>query len=899
MKKKIEKKYLSKDGTFHIVEDKLKKENQNIQETNFTLGNGFIGSRGVLEENPMGSSPGTFISGVYDKSGAQVEELVNLPNPICFMVAAEGEKMDIFTMKVLDHKRILDMKNGVLYRRTVFLDAKNRKYIYKSIRFFSMKDPHIGAMKISIRMVKGTASLTAIDRIDDSIYNKGGLMIQRKRHFDTIKADKEGHLDYAAFKTHTYNTIISYGDRLFVKKGKAGKSLRDRFYEFKLRTNQEIVFEKFFSVYTSRDYSSKSIKRETIRSLNEAADKGFDELFKEHVQSLNKKWSISDISIQGDDECQRAIRFNIYHTLIAAREEYGDCSIGAKTLSGQGYRGHVFWDTEIFILPFFILNHPEIAKKMLMFRYKTLPMAKENAESKNYDGAMYPWETTINGTEETPRYAKDIDGSIVEVRTQDFEHHITADVSFGVYKYYQFTGDKNFMYKYGAEIIFETAKFWASRVSFSRKDQKYHIKRVIGPDEFHVDVDDNAYTNFIAKWNLKYGVKLYEKFKDSARFKKVINKLNITQKEINKWNKIGDNIKILTSPKYDIIKQFKGYMNKNDYEVGSFDRYFLPQAPKIYTYKGLYKTRLLKQADVLLIFCLFPDLFSIDEKRKNFNYYVKRTLHKSSLSYSTHSYLSSQIGDRFRAFQFFWICLNIDLENIANNTGDGIHAANLGGVWQALIYGFAGLNLRDDSVIIDPFLPGNIKKIKFKFYNKGDLYNVDATNSKVEIKVLPKENKEESRTISVFGKKYNLIPEKTKIIKKEGKKINMICAKDIMKKKNLITVNEAETVKSVGNTLINNKISSVSVVDKKKNLLGIISEKNIIQATLRNGFNNLKAKDIMKEEVVWVDYNDPLEKITKIFIKNPYRRIPVVKDKKVVGVITRRDIISDFLGGYY
>ena len=900
MKKNFLAKYTFNDNSYKIIENSFSESDQRVQETLFTIGNGFIGSRGIMEENPLYSCPGTFISGMYGISAAQVEELINLPNPINCVVAVDGEKFDIFTMKVLSHRRVLDMKNGVLVRKTLFQDAKKRKYIYQSVRFFSMDDPHIGAMKISIKLLKGTANIAAMSRIDDSVYNSGGLMLSRRRHFNTVKADKEEYFDYTAFRTNFYKDIIAYGDAFIIDYEGRSFPIIDRFFQFDLRTGQEIIFTKIFSIYTSRKYSAKSIKRETMRALNDAVEKGFDRLFQEHIKKFNERWKNSDIVIKGDYDCQRAVRFNIYHMLISTREEYAIYSIAAKTLSGQGYRGHIFWDTEIYLLPFYIYTQPEIARNLLKFRFNTLPQAKNIAKEKGYEGAMYPWEATVSGTEQTPRYSKDVDGRIVEVKTHDFEHHITADVAYGVYNYYSVTGDKQFMIDYGAEILFETARFWASRVSYNKKDKKYHINGIIGPDEFHVNVNDNAYTNYLAKWNLKSGVEIYNELKNGEKIKKTLKKIKLALKEIEKWKDIAESIVILKSKKHKIINQFDGYLRKKDYTVKGYDKNFMPLTPKYFEYAGLDKTRLIKQADVLLLFHLFGEEFTKDEKISNYNYYIMRTIHKSSLSYCMHSIVSACLEDYFRSFCFFWMAVNIDLMDIPNNTADGIHAANLGGVWQALIFGYGGVSCSGGEVKITSKLPKNFKSLKFKFFNRGDLFEVEESDTQVKLRFLPENNKSDKRRlVKVYGEEVMLTPHRYKTIKSREVYKEMITVKDVIKKENLVTVGENTTVRKIGKLLLEKKISSVVVVDRDKNLKGIISEINVIKSTFDEKAGELKASRIMETKVIFVNGNDSLEKITKVFTKYPYRRLPVLKGNKVIGVITRRDIIADFLGGYY
>ncbi|MDA3793194.1 MAG: CBS domain-containing protein [Elusimicrobia bacterium] len=901
MNKNYFNKYLSQDASFHISEDSFSKDLLNVNESVFTLGNGFLGSRGVFEENPKVCNPGTFIQGLYDKSGAQVEEIINLPNPINLIISVEGEKFDISTMEVLNHKRTLDMKNNLLIRKTRFKDAKGREYLYQSLRFFSMTRPHIGVMRTSLKLLKGKANLTSIDRLDDSVYNSGGNMIPRRRHYNPLKVTNKGGFSYIEFRTNTHKHHIGYCTYKSITLNNKTIKHNGKIFEFSLKGGGEITFNKIFSIYTSNDCRAEKISANAETELKDAVSLGFNGLLKEHLKRFSEKWENADIKISGSIENQRAIRFNIYHLLIAATEEFASSSIGARTLSGQGYRGHIFWDTEIYILPFFIFTQPETARNMLLFRYNTLSQAKDRARDRGFSGAMYPWESTVSGHEQTPRYAKTVDGSIGEVTTQDFEHHITADVAYSIYQYYNITGDKKFIYSYGAEIIFETAKFWASRAEYSEKDSLYHINNITGPDEFHVDVTDNAYTNYMAGWNLKYAAELYEQLKNTKTIKKLTKKIKVNNKTASSWKDIGEKIALSRSATYDIINQFNGYLRKKDYKARNYDMNFLPEIPRYYEYIGLEKTRMIKQPDVLALFHLFPDNFSFKEKLLNYNYYIYRTIHKSSLSYCFHSILAAELEDSLRAYIFFRAAAFIDLEDIAGNTDEGIHAASLGGVWQALIFGFAGLRANKDGLKIRPRLPGTITNIKFSIYYQKTQYLLKISNKKIMIKIIEdkksKINKKEK--IIINGKKITLKTDTFKNITFKEDRVKMIYAKDIMKDENFVTTGENSSLKEVGKLIIKNKASSIPIVDGDNTLKGIVSETIIIEATSEKNCSRLKVSDIMEKDVVTINYEDSIEKITEVFTDHPYRRLPVIKDKKVMGVITRKDIIADFLGGYY
>jgi kojibiose phosphorylase len=482
------------------------------------------------------------------------------------------------------------------------------------------------------------------------------------------------------------------------------------------------------------------------------------------------------VRIEGDKEAQKAFRFNIYHLLIAGKENDENVSISARTLSGNGYRGHIFWDTEIFILPFFIYAYPEIARNLLMYRFHRLNEARRIAKEKGYEGVLFPWESADLGKETTPPYSKHLDGSIIEIYTMDMEHHIVSDIAWGVSHYFEATGDTKFMLTAGLEILLETARFWASRVTYNGKRKFFEIKRVIGPDEFHENVNNNAYTNEMARWNLYRAKELYETFKKKyPRFtKRIIKKISFKSEEIKKWKKIADKIKIPLSKSKKILEEFDGYFRKKDIVLKNFNRYFMPVLPHNIQLKDIPKTQLVKQADIVMLLYLLPERFREAEKAKNYLYYVKRTLHKSSLSPSIYSIIASEVGDSTRSYLYFLFSLYADLKNTHGNTREGIHAASLGGTWQAVIMGFAGFRIIDGMPSFEPRLPSHWRAIKFCMKWKGNDLKVRVDNKKITVFVSGKRksaisvSRKQKRHILVkaFNSVYKAPLNKEYIIKK-------------------------------------------------------------------------------------------------------------------------------------
>ncbi|MFC1624378.1 glycoside hydrolase family 65 protein [Candidatus Omnitrophota bacterium] len=718
-----------------IKETKWDKSMQSSRESQFSLGNGFIGSRGILEELPRGARPGTFIAGLYDKTGAQVTELVNLPNPINLKMIADGERIGAGTMDILEHERVLDMRHGLLVRHTVYRNSHKKRFDYRSIRFVSMRNKHIIAMQACITALDDAVTLTVQNLLDLSVTNVGFLTEGNKKHF---KVEDVSHFDmgeYLVVRTLEKDNLVAYGKTLIIEKNKAKRFAKDVTTQVRLKKNQTVCVTNIVSVFTSENKNSSRIKPVVKGFLKKSIRLGFDGILAEHIASWEKLWATADVRIKGAPEDEKALRFNIYHLLIAEREDDGRSSIGAKTLSGEGYRGHIFWDADIFLLPFFIYTRPAVAKNMLLYRYIRLQKARTIAESRGYRGAMFPWESADTGDETTPAWARNLDGSLIQIRTHEMEHHITADIAYAIYQYYVATRDERFMLKYGFEMIFETAKFWASRVEYNSKLDRYEIKHVIGPDEFHEDVNNNAYTNYIARFNLLIAYGMYHKMKRvyPEKLMRLSKKIDLKWKEIKEWKKIISKVSP-RAKKNSLIEQFDGFFKRKNIKLKDLAKNPIPHIPKNIKLRDIGKTQLIKQADVVMLLYLLSDAFGLKTKKKNFYYYLKRTVHRSSLSAGIHAALAAEIGDIKTACRYFDIAANMDLRLTYGNTDDGMHAASLGVTWQAAINGFAGTRVVNGTLSIDPHLPKHWKDMTFHLKWHGYNTKIKANHNKVSFR---------------------------------------------------------------------------------------------------------------------------------------------------------------------
>jgi trehalose/maltose hydrolase-like predicted phosphorylase len=437
-----------------------------------------------------------------------------------------------------------------------------------------------------------------------------------------------------------------------------------------------------------------------------------------HETAWQQHWDASDVIIEGDDKVQEAVRFALYHLTSAANPEDECVSVGARGLTGDAYFGHVFWDTEIYLLPFYVAVWPEAARALLMYRYHTLPGARAKATHFGFRGALYAWESADTGEETTPERVIGADGTPVEILTGRMEHHISADVAYAVWQYWRFTRDDDFFLHAGAEMLLETARFWASR-AVAEADGKRHIRHVIGPDEYHEDVDDNAFTNVMARWNIGRGLETMDLLR--ARWPNhaaaLWEKLALGDDELADWRDAIARIVTGFDAATGIYEQFAGYYKLDGLDLSLYADRKMP-IDVVIGRERTQRSQVLKQADVVALIALLPDEFPGAAAKANFRYYEPRCAHGSSLSAGIHALVAARLGETETALRFLRQAAVADLELDPNSAG-GIRIAGLGGLWQAIILGFTGLDLKSDMLGIDPRLPPHWRSLAYRVCWRG------------------------------------------------------------------------------------------------------------------------------------------------------------------------------------
>jgi trehalose/maltose hydrolase-like predicted phosphorylase len=481
---------------------------------------------------------------------------------------------------------------------------------------------------------------------------------------------------------------------------------------------------------------------------------GWRSVLAAHEAGWVERWHWSDIEIEGDPIAQRALRFAVYHLNSAANPADERVSIGARALTGDAYLGHVFWDTEIFLLPFYTMTWPQAARALLMYRYNTLEGARTKAVRMGWRGALYAWESADTGEETTPRRAMGIDGQPVDILCGEQEQHISADIAFAVWQYWQATADEAFLSNAGAEILLETARFWANR-ALLEADGRRHIRGVIGPDEYHENVDDNAYTNVMACWNIRHALEIAALLRKRwpEQWAKLATRLGLDDAELGQWRHVADALATGLDPATGLYEQFEGFFGLADIDLTRFAR----RTVAIDVALGREETKrsqVLKQADVVALLAVLPEAFEPAAGVTNFRYYEPRCAHDSSLSRPMHALAAARLGDTDLALRYFRETAATDLADTPGVSAGGVHIAALGGLWQVAILGFAGVSERAGTLSIDPRLPAEWRSLGFRLQWHGRKLTIRIEQSGSTVKVALEAG--DKLMILIRGKRYEL-----------------------------------------------------------------------------------------------------------------------------------------------
>lgn len=679
-----------------LVEENTVLTREHELESLFAIGNGYVGSRGSLAEGSPLSAPATFVAGVFEAAPGSVPGLATIPDWTHLSMAVEGHPVRLEAGTNLEHRRILDLRQGILWREWRYQDAAGRISRMRGLRLASMADRHllIQSVTLSPENYSGSISVDAV-LPEPTTWRAAGTII-------AVAAAQ--HIEGPESPSTELPILVAGQVALDVELGKTYR------------------LDRLVAIHTSRDTDQPvAVAREHAERVQET---DVATLVEQHREAWLVRWQACDIRIDGDPAAQRALRFAAYHLLSAANPEDERVSIGARALTGSAYKGHVFWDTEIFMLPFFTLTYPEAARALLMYRFHTLPAARAKAAHLGYRGALYAWESADTGEDVTPPFVIAPDGEVVQIRAGALEQHISADIAYGVWSYWRATSDEPFLLDAGAEILIETARFWASRAQ-PEEDGRYHIRGVIGPDEYHECVDDNAYTNGMARWNLEIGNAVARLVAERwpEQWRALAGRLALDPDEPDRWLALARDLYTGFDERTGLFEQFQGYFDLDDIDLATFEPRSAPM-DVLLGRERIQRSKVIKQPDVVMLLYLLWECFPPEVRAANFRYYEPRCGHGSSLSPAIHALIAARLGDVTLAQRYFQQAIEIDLANNMGNAAGGIHAAALGGLWQAAVFGFAGLSLTDAGPEPHPNLPLHWRVLSLRLQWRGQQHDI-------------------------------------------------------------------------------------------------------------------------------------------------------------------------------
>ncbi|MBA3073399.1 MAG: glycoside hydrolase family 65 protein [Anaerolineae bacterium] len=728
---------------WRVTEKYFMEKEYKFNETIFSLGNGYLGVRGGFEEGFSGSQMnGTYINGFYEEYPFDYPDfiyanpindqfMVNVADAKEILIEVDGEPFCVTSGIIEKYSRMLDMQTGCMQRSVRWITSKGKTVDLQFQRMVSFENPHLFAIRCIMSLLQDAdlslysgvyAGGTVLADQDNTLFSRDKLNLRMQiNHISAsdqcIEVKQKCKISglAVACTVHHFFKGFSNNPETVVLEDSAGYM-----WKGSVQAGKPITLTKYIAYVTSRDAPEEFILNQSKQIAISAAQDGWQNLYDSQCTYLDQYWQSADVEIEGDPALQQGVRFNTFHLLQSVGRD-GKTNIAAKGLTGEGYSGHTFWDSEGFAVPFFLYHSPQIAKSLLEYRYFTLEGARTRARQMSHSGgALFPWRT-INGDECSSYYP-----------AGTAQYHINADIAIALKKYYMATNDKSFIAEMGAEILFETARIWAQVGWFApSKGGKYSIPCVTGPDEYTVLVDNNAYTNYMAREHLSFAIDVWHMLE--KEFPEVLLKLQakieLDTNEITLWQKIAENMFLPYASELGIIPQDDGFLAKPDWPFAKTPR---EEYPLQFHHHMLiiYRHRVCKQADTVLAEFVLNDQFSLDQKKRDFDFYEPITVHDSSLSACIFSIMANEIGYPEKAYEYFIQTARLDLDNCQGNSELGIHMANMAGTWMCVINGFAGLRTTGGSLTFHPKLPKQWKGLAFKLNWQGSVLAVHCTESK-------------------------------------------------------------------------------------------------------------------------------------------------------------------------
>jgi alpha,alpha-trehalose phosphorylase len=743
---------------WRLVESRYDPEDLGVTETLFSVANGYLGMRGNPEEGRDAYEHGTYINGFHETWEIRHAEaafgfartgqtIVNVPDAKLAKVYVDDEPLTIGTADLEHYERSLDFRDGVLRRSLIWRTPSGKRVRIDSTRMVSMTQRHLAVITLEVTMLSGDAPIVIVSQL---LNRQDG----KDEYHDSTKAMGE-HIDprkAASFSERVLIPQLHYAreDRMMLgyRCANSGmtiavgadhrletpdevetilvddEDLAKQVFRVEAHEGRTIRLEKTVAYHTSRGMPVRELADRCDRTLDRAARHRVTHYLEEQREWYAAFWEAADVEVEAGDSLQQAIRFNIFE-LAQASARADQQGVPAKGVTGSGYEGHYFWDSEIYVAPFLSYTQPDIARNLMHFRRRMLPAARHRAREMAQSGALFPWRT-ISGEEASAYYA----AGTAQV-------HIDADVAYALTQYVAASGDWGFLVRDGIDILAETSRMWVE-LGFWRSNgtPSFHIHGVTGPDEYTTVVNNNLFTNVMARYNLEQAVAAVEMIRDEHpdEYSQLVARLDLTDEEVEEWRACAVGMAIPFDDGLGIHPQDDFFLDR---EVWDLSRTPDELRPLLLHYHPLviYRFQVLKQADVVLALFLQGDRFSAEEKRADFEYYDPITTGDSTLSSVVQSIIASEVGYHEVALDYFKESLFVDLKNLHGNTEDGLHVASTGGVWSALTFGFGGLRDRGGRLSFDPRLPAAWPSIRFPLTWRGSRLRVELTQDQLAIDV--------------------------------------------------------------------------------------------------------------------------------------------------------------------
>ena len=747
---------------WRLVEKNFRLDDAGVTETLFSVGNGYLGLRGNHPEGRHALEHGTFINGLHEVfpihhaeqayGFAEVgQTIINAPDAKVMRVYVDDEPLAFDTADLRDYERALDFRTGVLTRHLRWVTPSGKDVLIESDRLVSFEEKHLAVMRLTVTVLNADAAVTIncqlVNRQDgEDVY--GGAMVGQKAKkggFDPRKAEKidervlqpEDHWQDAARCALSYRvstsgmTLAVVADHLidtdneYTMRTLVEPDIAKNVFRVRAKAGVPVTVTKVVAYHSSRGVPPRELVDRGRRTLDRVGAEGIQSQYDRQAAWCRAFWDRSDVVIGGSDELQQAARWCLWQLAQASARADG-FGVPAKGVSGSGYSGHYFWDTEIYVLPFLVYTTPHWARNALRARYLMLPAARRRAAQLNEAGALFPWRT-INGEEASAYYA-----------AGTAQYHINADVSFALAKYVRATGDVDFLHREGIDIAVETARLWTTlgfwRFAENGDTESFHIHGVTGPDEYTTVVNDNLFTNVMARFNLRFAVRSVREMAETApdAYRLMADRLGLDPGEPDAWEAAAEAMHIPYSDALGIHPQDAIFLER---EVWDLENTPAEQRPLLLNFHPLviYRYQVLKQADVVLALFLQGNHFTDDEKLADFEYYDPLTTGDSTLSAVVQSILAAEVGYQDLALEYFLESIFVDLSDLHANAADGVHVASAGGVWTALVCGFGGMRDHYGELAFDPRLPEDWPSLEFRLLWHGTQLHVAITRNELAV----------------------------------------------------------------------------------------------------------------------------------------------------------------------